>query len=441
MSMLKRSLAWKVLVVGLGLGAFAVDRTDAQTPSSEPMPAGVTTCQFDAFTNHYPSGGEDRVIRDAPRSDARALGHLPMVEVTNADFTESHQEIAQFRVIGFKDSWFLIEGAHYPQASKPLYSGKGWVEGKFITTHLYRDTLKKAPSYSADDVVYLNAISPDDGIPGSPYTSPLRFGIKGCSGPWFEVEVGVSFKTPSGKPVPGNGPVHGWTDRSCTQQSDPCSAKQFDYPWSPLPTGVTECNFAALSNDRDPAGLTVLDTPDTNAAVLGRLSPPTVNIGRRRQDSGAGSSDRLSQGLVPDRGWPQPRPPVRRRSRRRRRSAAGNRHPYVGRGWVPGNMLTAWLLRNTLKQTPDEKAADVVDLSGGGLSDPQEATVRRIIACSGDWVRVEVELEKDMKPLLATDAPKGAVRGWANGTCTAQLMTCGFSQDTPWSPPAPLPPE
>jgi len=44
---------------------------------------------------------------------------------------------------------------------------------------------------------------------------------------------------------------------------------------------VTECNLALLSNDRDPAGLTVLDTPDTNAAVLGRLLPPTVNIGER----------------------------------------------------------------------------------------------------------------------------------------------------------------
>src|SRR5262245_35038643 len=41
------------------------------------------------------------------------------------------------------------------------------------------------------------------------------------------------------------------------------------------------------------------------------------------------------------------------------------------------------------------------------------------------------------KPLLATDAPTGAVRGWTNGTCSAQLMTCAFSQDTPWSPPAP----
>lgn len=34
-----------------------------------------------------------------------------------------------------------------------------------------------------------------------------------------------------------------------------------------------------------------------------------------------------------------------------------------------------------------------------------------------------------------------AARGWANGTCAEQFTTCDFSQDTPWSPPAPLPPE
>jgi hypothetical protein len=120
-----------------------------------------------------------------------------------------------------------------------------------------------------------------------------------------------------------------------------------------------------------------------------------------------------------------------------------NPNPYFGRGWVPGNMLTAWLLRNLLKQAPDEKSADVVDLSGdgSGLSDPQEVTMRRIIACSDDWVYVEVALEKDMKPLLATDAPKGAVRGWAIGSCAEQFTTCDFGQDRPWSPPAPLPPE
>jgi Resolvase, N terminal domain len=38
-------------------------------------------------------------------------------------------------------------------------------------------------------------------------------------------------------------------------------------------------------------------------------------------------------------------------------------------------------------------------------------------------------------------APKGAVRGWANATCNTQLVTCDFSRDVPWSPPALLPPE
>ena len=94
-----------------------------------------------------------------------------------------------------------------------------------------------------------------------------------------------------------------------------------------------------------------------------------------------------------------------------------------------------------LKQAPDEKSADIVDLSGNGVLDPQDATIRRVIACSGDWVHVEVTLEKEMKPLLATQAPQGAVRGWANGTCSAELETCAFSQDTPWSSAAPLPPD
>ena len=45
------------------------------------------------------------------------------------------------------------------------------------------------------------------------------------------------------------------------------------------------------------------------------------------------------------------------------------------------------------------------------------------------------------RPLVASGAPAGAIRGWANGTCTNQLTTCDFSQDRPWSPDAPLPPE
>ena len=148
-----RSLSSLIPFVLVAMCALATNRALGQNAPPAALPAGVTACRFDAFTDR--TKGEDQVIRDAPRSDARVLGHLPLVRVTNADSTESRAEIAQFRVIGFKDGWFLIEDAHYPDISKPLYSGQGWVEGKFVTINLYRDTLKKAPSYSAADVVDL----------------------------------------------------------------------------------------------------------------------------------------------------------------------------------------------------------------------------------------------------------------------------------------------
>jgi hypothetical protein len=108
-------------------------------------------------------------------------------------------------------------------------------------------------------------------------------------------------------------------------------------------------------------------------------------------------------------------------------------------------MLTTELLRNMLKQRPSKTSATVINLEvddgSGNVSNPQAVKMRRILACSGDWVRVEIALQKGMKPLRASGAPAGAVRGWSNGTCTSQLTTCDFDQATPWSPPAPLPPE
>jgi hypothetical protein len=120
--------------------------------------------------------------------------------------------------------------------------------------------------------------------------------------------------------------------------------------------------------------------------------------------------------------------------------------PYSGRGWVAASMLTAELLRDRLKQAPSEQSPDVLDLRASDKEGipplfPQSVKIRRMIACSGDWVHVEVAMMKGMTPLLESGAPKGAVRGWANGTCAEQLTTCDFGQDRPWSPPAPLPRE
>src|SRR5207244_5869299 len=94
------------------------------------------------------------------------------------------------QVIGAKDGWFLIESA----------AGRGWVEGKFVTTNLFRDTLKKAPSTDSPEVAYLRGTG-SDGIPYQPYGLE-RGRVLGCSGPWLEVEIHQpNAKTLSGKPA------------------------------------------------------------------------------------------------------------------------------------------------------------------------------------------------------------------------------------------------
>ena len=344
-------------------------------------------------------------------------------------------QLPEIQVIGVKDGWFLIEGAAYPASpSSQLYTGRGWVEGKFVTTHLFRDTVKKAPSNDSPDVSHLYGTI--DGIPYQPYNLEVQR-VLGCSGPWLEIEIHQpNAKTVSGKPAStADGTVRGWTDRSCTKQSDgPCTAVQFDYPWSPLPAGVTECNFRALSNDPDPAGLNVRDAPDRDARVLGRLLPPT--------DIGGAIVLAEIQVIGHRKGWflieagpylvanPPPHRPK----------------PYSGRGWIAGSMLTAGLSRKQAeagaKRAIRGRHRSASSRQGRDPSSSKSDTVklRRIIACSGDWVQVEIALVKGMTPLLESGAPKGAVRGWANGTCAEQFAPCGYS-NTPWSPPAPLPPE
>ena len=423
-----------VLAIALCLGALHLHASDGTAASSEPLPTGVTACAFDALANDPQPVG--LAIHDAPRSDAPVLGRLPAIRDADASAYGRDGEIPEIHVIGSRDGWFLIQGAAYQEPCRPkLYAGRGWVDGKLITTHMFRDTLKKTPSNTAADVVYLYGTDPE-GFSYSPYS--IEAGqILGCSGAWFEVELWLpGGRSVFGAAVPGDGTVRGWTDRSCTQQQNrPCDGAQFDYSWSPLPPGVSECNFGALSRDPDPAGLNLHEAPDSNSPVVGRLPPPS--------DLGDGETKVLAEVQVIgfEKGWFLVEAGPYNASDR----PAQELKPYTGRGWVAGNMLTTELLRNMLKQGPSETSADVIDLevddTNGNVSNPQSVKLQRILACSGDWFRVELTLEKGMVPLLKSDGPAGTVRGWANGSCTQQLTTCDFDQGRPWSPPAPLPPE
>jgi hypothetical protein len=107
-------------------------------------------------------------------------------------------------------------------------------------------------------------------------------------------------------------------------------------------------------------------------------------------------------------------------------------------------MLTTEFLRNMLKQGPSETSADVVDLevddANGNVSNPQSVKLRRILACSGDWFRVELTLEKGMVPLLKSDSPAGTVQGWTNGHAPSSSRHATSIREA-LSRRRPLPPE
>ena len=432
-TMLERLYGGAILAFLFVIVVLSGEPASAQTTPGEPAPRGVVACDFAAE-----SGGASEqglAVRAAPDAAAEVLGYIPKIGDKQEGSVGETRQGARFRVLGAKDGWFQIEGANYVNLQRPSSPGeKGWVDGRSVTVRLYRETLKAAPNDAAPDVVYLVAYDADSNALYSPQTVPVTR-VFGCSGRWFEVEIRLpGAKTLTGAPASTNATVRGWTDRTCAELdfNGKCVPRQFDYPWSPLPAGITECNFFAFSRDHDPAGLNVRAEPDGNARILGRLP-----LGRLEPNDPFSTFGAVVIGYR--KGWfliehgfeavwtPQrPKEPV-----------------YTGRGWVAANRVTAQLLLEKLKLTPNGASPDVLDLkdikNAGDFVAP-----RRILGCSGDWVHVEIGLHPGEKALAKTDAPAGAVRGWADGTCASQTTSCvpGVgSSPLPTSPPAPAPPE
>jgi hypothetical protein len=408
----------------------------AQTTGGETPPRGVTACDFAAESGDASEQG--LAVRAAPDAAAQVLGYIARAGDNQGGSVGETQQGQGFRVVAAEDGWFQIEGANYVNLRSPPSPGeKGWVEGRSVTVRLYRETLKAAPNDAAPDIVYLVAYDAD----GVSLYSPNNVSVSrvlGCSGRWLEVEIRLpGAKTMTGAPASADGTVRGWTDRT---GADPdfngkCASRQFDYPWSPLPSGITECNFSAFSRDHDPAGLNVRAEPNGNARILGRLPPGPLGPNDSYSTFGADVIGYEKGWFLIEHGFeavwtPQrPKEPV-----------------YSGRGWVAANLMTAQLLREKLKLAPNGASPDVLDLrdvKGEGPEDCCFVTPRRILGCSGDWVHVEVGLRPGEKALAKTNAPAGAVRGWANGTCASQTTPCVPDQGAPWpwAPPAPAPPE
>ena len=165
--------------------------------------------------------------------------------------------------------------------------------------------------------------------------------------------------------------------------------------------GVTSCDIAAWSTDRDPAGLNIRAAPGTDAPVIGNLPPPVTAEGYTFATEVVitGARDgwfRISRGDVID-----------------YIHAERDAVVFEGEGWVSGRYLGLLLNHHRLYDAPSTEAGVVAELvsheRGFG---PDSFIVDRLYDCEGWWVEVEAGYG-DMR-----------YRGWTTGTCSNQVTTC-----------------
>ena len=103
------------------------------------LPAGTEPCDLGAWSEDRDPNGLN--VRAEPSVKSRVLGTLPppyRLKMGGSENTPDGGWLTEFRIIGFKDGWFLIEGASppgkayedekkYPRSAPKPYPGRGWV--------------------------------------------------------------------------------------------------------------------------------------------------------------------------------------------------------------------------------------------------------------------------------------------------------------------------
>lgn len=156
------------------------------------LPAGTTPCDFGAWsTDDDPKGLN---VRAAPSAKAAILHRVPAPVRKSKVMREAGDPAplrSDFRVLGFKDGWFLIDGVRAAAAlersnyeTDQRASMRGWVAapkigGAFAYGGAPGDRLYTKPDPEADFVALANPL-----IGGA---NPRR--IFACAAGWAEVET------------------------------------------------------------------------------------------------------------------------------------------------------------------------------------------------------------------------------------------------------------
>lgn len=188
-----------------GYGWHGVRQAKGEPLAMKNLPGPVVACDFAGWSNDPDPGGLP--IRQNPDPQAPALGRLPPPKVIGADAFA-----VMVKVTGYKDGWFRIAEASYPNEAYPqggntgraIFSGQGWVPAPMVKATLGADSLRVAARVDAARKASLAGTRG-----GFPFT-PDVVGVKrllSCQGTWVEAET--EFGT-------------GWVAKVCARQLSAC---------------------------------------------------------------------------------------------------------------------------------------------------------------------------------------------------------------------------
>ncbi len=181
------------------------------------LPQGIEPCSLGAWSKDTDPKGLN--VRAAPDAKARVLGIVPPPRKMpkGSEVFGPEPVKAEFRIIGQKDGWFLIEkikapgtpyGEAYPRHLPQPFEGRGWVNGRMIGAAYAHGGLPEGRLYLSPhaDAGFLDARD-KSGNPISADGSPAR--ILACSGWWALIETDTGQR--------------GWKRSLCSNQVTNCS--------------------------------------------------------------------------------------------------------------------------------------------------------------------------------------------------------------------------
>ena len=196
------------------------DLHDALAEKRPTLPPGTEPCDLGAWSEDKDPKGLN--VRAEPSAKARVLGTLSppyRLKMGGRENTPKGGWLTEFRIIGFKGGWFLIEGAEppgrryedetrYPKNAPKPYAGRGWVAASKVGANYANGStimggLFQAPDISARWMPAQHRLGGTLDTDGGPKR------VLACSGLWGLVE--------------SHDGVRGWWRRLCSNQVTNCS--------------------------------------------------------------------------------------------------------------------------------------------------------------------------------------------------------------------------